>query len=158
MLSLNAQKAKKTVECCQHLDSKLATLPKPRPFFSKPSMPCNRHSVQGGRISVMQRYNCQCFGHSAKSCRSKQMSDLRGENHSYKGCPEHKKKTGVQATCGQQPKDIRLSCKPKHPPTASDIYFYCRTTYQIRSKRSYPNRPTTCLLSKPKARHTGPEV
>ena len=31
-------------------------------------------------ISIMQCYNCQCFGHSAKTCRSKQVSDLRRES------------------------------------------------------------------------------
>ena len=38
-------------------------------------------------ISVMQCYNCQCFGHSAKICRSKQKCLICGENHSHKGCP-----------------------------------------------------------------------
>ena len=38
-------------------------------------------------ISVMQCYNCQCFGHSAKTCRSKQKCLISGENHSHKGCP-----------------------------------------------------------------------
>ena len=73
-------------------------------------------------VSVMQCYNCESFGHSAKTCRSKQKCLICGENHShkecpnrelrkptcanckgphvasYKGCPEYKK-TGVQTTC-----------------------------------------------------------
>ena len=38
-------------------------------------------------ISVMQCYHCQYFGHSAKSCRSKQKCLICGGNHSHKGCP-----------------------------------------------------------------------
>ena len=38
-------------------------------------------------ISVMQCYNCQCFGHSAKTCRSKQKCLICGGNHTHKGCP-----------------------------------------------------------------------
>ena len=75
-------------------------------------------------ISVMQCYNCQRFGHSAKTCRSKQNCLICGENHSHKGCPSREsrkptcancngphvasckgcpeyKKTDVQTTCGQ---------------------------------------------------------
>ena len=77
-------------------------------------------------ISVMQCYN-QYFGHSAKTCRSKQKCLICGENHSHKGCPSREsrkptcancngphvasykgcpeyKKAGVQTTCGQQSK------------------------------------------------------
>ena len=38
-------------------------------------------------ISIMQCYNCQCFGHSAKTCRSKQKCLICRGNHSHKGCP-----------------------------------------------------------------------
>ena len=38
-------------------------------------------------ISVMQCYNCQCFSHSAKTCRFKQKCLICRENHSHKGCP-----------------------------------------------------------------------
>ena len=38
-------------------------------------------------ISIMQCYNCQCFSHSAKTCRSKQKCLICGENPSHKGCP-----------------------------------------------------------------------
>ena len=37
-------------------------------------------------ISIMQCYNCQCFGHSAKTCRSKQKCLICRGNHSHKGC------------------------------------------------------------------------
>ena len=133
-------------------------------------------------ISIMQCYNCQCFGHSAKTCRSKQKCLICGENHSHKRCPsrESRKPTcancngptvasykrcpeykNMWSTCGQQPKNIRLCCKPKQPPAApnsSDIQFYSWAANQIRSKRGYPNRPTASLLSQPKTRHSGPEI
>ena len=105
-------------------------------------------------ISVMQCYNCQCFGHSAETCRSKQKSLICGENHSHKGCPSRESrkpnvqivtdhmllltkgvwntKAGVQTTCGQQSKIICLSSKPKHSLTAktqSDLNFYSRTSH-----------------------------
>ena len=38
-------------------------------------------------ISIMQCYNCKCFGHSAKTCKSKQKCLIYEENHSHKGCP-----------------------------------------------------------------------
>ena len=36
-------------------------------------------------VSVMQCFNCQSFGHSAKNCRSKQKYLICGERHSHKG-------------------------------------------------------------------------
>ena len=41
-------------------------------------------------ISVRQCFNCQCFGHSAQNCKSKQKCVICGENHSHKGCPKKK--------------------------------------------------------------------
>ena len=38
-------------------------------------------------ISVLQCFNCQNFGHSAKNCRSKIKCLICGEGHSHKGCP-----------------------------------------------------------------------
>ena len=49
-------------------------------------------------ISVMQCYNCQCFGHSAKTCRSKQKCLICGENHSHKGCPSRESR---KPTCAK---------------------------------------------------------
>ena len=74
-------------------------------------------------VSVGQCFNCQCFGHSAQNCKSKQKCVICGENHSHKGCPKKRSKTvqvcklfwatccilqrvsriqkaGFQATCG----------------------------------------------------------
>ena len=44
-------------------------------------------------VSVRQCFNCQCFGHSAQSCKSKQKCAICGENHSHKGCPKERSKT-----------------------------------------------------------------
>ena len=41
-------------------------------------------------VSVRQCFNCQCFGHSAQNCKSKQKCVICGENHSHKGCPKKK--------------------------------------------------------------------
>ena len=91
-------------------------------------------------LSVMQCFNCQSLGHSAKNCRSKQECLICGDSHSHKGCPNKEarkpkcanckgphvasykgcpayKKTGISTTCGQQPKIICCSRRPKtsHP-------------------------------------------
>ena len=51
-------------------------------------------------ISVMQcYYNCQSFGHSAKTCRSKQKCLICGENHSHKGCPSRELRKPTCANC-----------------------------------------------------------
>ena len=41
-------------------------------------------------VSVRQCFNCQCFGHSAQNCKSKQKCVICGENQSHKGCPKKK--------------------------------------------------------------------
>ena len=50
-------------------------------------------------ISVMQCFNCQCFGHSAKTCRSKQKCVICGGNHSHKGCPSKESRKPTCANC-----------------------------------------------------------
>ena len=47
----------------------------------------------------MQCYNCQCFGHAAKTCRSKQKCLICGENHSHKGCPSRESRKPICANC-----------------------------------------------------------
>ena len=47
----------------------------------------------------MQCYNCQSFGHSAKTYRSKQKCLICGENHSHKGCPNRELRKPTCATC-----------------------------------------------------------
>ena len=50
-------------------------------------------------ISVQQCYNCQCFGHSAKTCRSKTKCLICGEDHHHKGCPNKETKQAKCANC-----------------------------------------------------------
>ena len=93
-------------------------------------------------ISVLQCYNCQNFGHSAKNCKAKIKCVICGEGHShkecpnrekqpkcanckgphvanYKGCPAYKKKTGIPSTCDGQPKKLFLHCKTKLCPAST---------------------------------------
>ena len=52
-------------------------------------------------VSVRQCFNCQCFGHSAQNCKSKQKCVICGENHSHKGCPKKKQNSpNVQIVLG----------------------------------------------------------
>ena len=50
-------------------------------------------------ISVRQCFNCQCVGHSAQNCKSKQKCVICGENHSHKGCPKKEAKQPKCANC-----------------------------------------------------------
>ena len=74
-------------------------------------------------VSVRQCFNCQCFGHSAQNCKSKQKCVICGENQgcpkkeakqpkcancsgphatSYKGCPKYKKQAFRQHVVNNQ--------------------------------------------------------
>ena len=50
-------------------------------------------------VLVRQCFNCQCFGHSAQNCKSKQKCVICGENHSHKGCPKKEAKHPKCANC-----------------------------------------------------------
>ena len=50
-------------------------------------------------VSVRQCFNCQCFGHSAQNCKSKQKCVICCENHSHKGCPKKEAKQPKCANC-----------------------------------------------------------
>ena len=47
----------------------------------------------------MQRFNCQCFGHSAKTCRSKQKCLIGRGNHPHKGCLSKESRKPTCANC-----------------------------------------------------------
>ena len=47
----------------------------------------------------MRCYNCQCFGHSAKTCRSKQKCLICRGNHTHKGCPSKESRKPTCANC-----------------------------------------------------------
>ena len=91
-------------------------------------------------VSVQQCatcWNCQTFGHSAKTCKSKTKRLICGESQHHKGCPNREKKqpkcanrkgphvasykgcpaykkTSIQTTCGGQSKIICCHFMPKH--------------------------------------------
>ena len=50
-------------------------------------------------ISIIQCCNCQCFGNSAKTCRSKQKCLICGANDSHKGCPSRESGKPTCANC-----------------------------------------------------------
>ena len=50
-------------------------------------------------VSVPQCWNCQNFGHSAKTCKSKTKCLICGESHYHKGCPNREKKQPKCANC-----------------------------------------------------------
>ena len=50
-------------------------------------------------VLVMQCFNCQCFGHLAKNCRSKQKCLICGESHPHKRCPNREARKPKCANC-----------------------------------------------------------
>ena len=48
-------------------------------------------------VSVQQCWNCQNFGHSAKTCKSKTKCLICGESHYHKGCPNREKRQSKYA-------------------------------------------------------------
>ena len=50
-------------------------------------------------VSVQQCWNCQNFGHSAKSCKSKTKCLICGESYHHKGYPNREKKQPNCANC-----------------------------------------------------------
>ena len=49
--------------------------------------------------TVQQCWNCQSFGHSAKTCMSKTKCLICEESHHHKGCPNKEKKQAECANC-----------------------------------------------------------
>ena len=65
-------------------------------------------------------------------------------------------KTGVPATCGEQPKILCRRYKSKPSPTdpnITDISIYCRTAHEICSNCGHSSRPTAGVLPQSKAGH-----
>ena len=50
-------------------------------------------------VSVQQCWNCQNFGHSAKTCESKAKRLICGESRHHKGCSNRDKKQPKCASC-----------------------------------------------------------
>ena len=132
-------------------------------------------------VSVKQCYNSQSFGHSAKTCRSKQKCLICGENHSHKRCPNREAKKTKCADCkGPHVASYRRYPEYKkqafrqhlvnnqktyasfvsqntlqQPKNRNETFsFTAEQLNQICSKCGYTNRPTTGLLPKSKTRHT----
>ena len=80
-------------------------------------------------ISVQQCYNCQCFGHTAKTCRSKTKCLICGEAHHHKGCPNKETK---QAKCG--------NCKGPHVASYKGCPAYKKLAFRqhvVDNQKSY---------------------
>ena len=73
----------------------------------------------GAPISIMQYHNCQCFGHSAKTYRSKQKCLICGENHSLKGCRSRESRKPTCANCNGPHAASYKGC-PEYKSRSSD--------------------------------------
>ena len=97
-------------------------------------------------ISVMQCYNCQCFGHSAKTCRSKQKCLTCGENHSHKGCPSRESR---KPTCA--------NCNGPHVASYKGCPEYKKQAFRqhvVNNQKSYASVVSQNTLSQPKPNQT----
>ena len=80
-------------------------------------------------ISVQQCYNCQCFRHTAKTCRSKTKCLICGESHHHKGCPNKETK---QAKCA--------NCKGPHVASYKGCLAYKKQAFRqhvVDNQKSY---------------------
>ena len=94
-------------------------------------------------ISVMLCYNCQCFCHSAKTCRSKQKCLISGENHSHKGCPSRESR---KPTCA--------NCNGPHAASYKGCPEYKKQAFRqhvVNNQKSYASVVGQNTLSQPKA-------
>ena len=97
-------------------------------------------------ISVMQCYNCQCFGHLAKTCRSKQKCLICGENHSHKGCPSRESR---KPTCA--------NCNGPHVASYKGCPEYKKQAFRqhvVNNQKSYALVVSQNTLSQPKPNQT----
>ena len=80
-------------------------------------------------VSVQQCWNCQSFGHSAKTCRSKTKCVICGESHHHKGCPNREKK---QPKCD--------NCKGPHVASYKGCPAYKKQAFRqhvVDNQKSY---------------------
>ena len=97
-------------------------------------------------ISVMQCFNCQSFGHSAKNCRSKQKCLICGESHSHKGCPNKE---------ARKPKCANF--KGPHVASYKGCPAYKKQAFQqpvVNSQKSYATAVGQKPLTQPKTPQT----
>ena len=94
----------------------------------------------------MQCYNCQCFGHSAKTCRSKQTFLICGENHSHKGCQSRESR---KPTCA--------NCNGPHVASYKGCLQYKKQAFGqhvVKNQKSYASAVNQNTLSQPKTTQT----
>ena len=97
-------------------------------------------------ILVMQCYNCQYFGHSVKTCRSKQTCLICGKNHSHKGCPTRESR---KPTCA--------NCKRPHVASYKGCPEYKRQVFRqhvVCNQKSYASVVNQNTLLQPKPMQT----
>ena len=94
----------------------------------------------------MQCYNCQCFGHSAKTCRSKQKCLICAENHSHKGCLSRESR-----------KPICANCNGPHVASYEGYPEYKKQAFRqhvVNNQKSYASVVSQNTLSQPKPNQT----
>ena len=97
-------------------------------------------------VSVRQCFNCQCFGHSAQNCKSKQKCVICGENHSHKGCP---KKEAKQPKCA--------NCYGPHVASYKGCPDYKKQAFRqhvVNNQKSYATVVSQNSLPQPKTTQT----
>ena len=97
-------------------------------------------------VSVRQCFNCQCFGHSAQNCKSKQNCVICGENHSHKGCP---KKEAKQPKC--------VNCSGPHVASYKGCPVYKKQAFRqhvVNHQKSYAAVVSQNSHSQPKITQT----
>ena len=131
-------------------------------------------------ISVQQCYNCQNFGHSAKTCKAKIKCVICGEGHSHKGCLNREKSSrsvliakdhmllltkGVQLIKNRYSVNMWWTTNKVMPPFKNKIRprlhnprvtrsLYSRSVNKICSHCGHPNRSAIGVLLKcPKRRN-----
>ena len=97
-------------------------------------------------ISVLQCYNCQCFSHSAKSCRSKQKCLICGGNHSHKGCPSRESQKSTCANCNEPHVASYKGC-PEHKKQAFRQHV-------INNQNTYASAVSQNILPQPQKPQT----
>ena len=98
-------------------------------------------------VSVRQCFNCQCFGHSAQNCKSKQKCVICGENHSHKGCPP--KKEAKQPKCA--------NCSGPHVASYKGCPEYKKQAFRqhvVNNQKSYAAAVSQNSLPQPKTTQT----
>ena len=97
-------------------------------------------------ISVRKCYNCQCFGNSGKTCRSKQKCLICGENHSHKGCPSRESRKPTSANCDGPNVAFYKGC-PEYKKQAFRQHV-------VNNQKSYESVVSQNTLSQPKPNQT----